>query len=96
MFTNQNTQQADESNSNTNANGTPNSNYTNVEIENTPFRLIGKEEIGYIITLGKYKLTTEKDTEAEALDELENNKWNIIFRLIGTMLQLDNDSLKKD
>lgn len=98
MLTNQNTPVEEKSNTNTNASDTHNSNYTNVEIENTPFRLVGKPEVGYIIVLGKYKLTTEKETEAEALDELENNKWNIIFRLIGTMQQIDEDSLalKKD
>ena len=47
-----------------------NSKFTNEELNNTPFRIIGSEEQGYAIALGKYRLTTLQPTKDKAIEQI--------------------------
>jgi hypothetical protein len=50
------------------------------QIENSPFWIIGNEEKGFNITMGKYKITQEpQSTPLDALIWLEENKWDVIL-----------------
>lgn len=60
-------------------------------IDNTPYEIIGNKDNGYIIALGKYKLTEPRKTIEEAKEQLEIEKWNIIIRTIITI----NNEMKK-
>lgn len=54
-------------------------------IKNTPFIVVGNEEKGYILTLGKFKLTENMPTKEEAIALLYTDKWHIILRMITTI-----------
>lgn len=54
-------------------------------IPNTPFFVVGNDEKGYIITLGKFKLTENEETKTAAIDKLITDQWNIIFRMVTTL-----------
>lgn len=47
-------------------------------IANTPFTLIKKEEQGWFISWGNYKLTENQPTKEEAASLLDSNLWDII------------------
>lgn len=55
------------------------------QLEGTPFTLIKNEE-EYFIAIGQYKLTQSHQTASEAIEEIENNQWNIITTLIDIMI----------
>lgn len=55
------------------------------EIAGTPFYLVGNEEHGYIITMGKFKLTQNKPTKEEAMNLLTTDYWNIILRMVTSL-----------
>lgn len=82
--------QAELLNTQSNAEENPNkSNFSELihreNIVNTPFQVVGNEENGWIITIGRFKLTNNKPTKEEALQELELNPWDITVRLITTL-----------
>lgn len=53
-------------------------------IENTPFWIVGNTENGYILTMGKYKVTQKKfNSIKEAREELENNTWELMLTVIA-------------
>lgn len=52
------------------------------EITGTPFKITGNKTKGYWLTMGPYRLTEVKHTKLEVIEELEDNKWNIIARCI--------------
>lgn len=51
-----------------------------IKIEGTPFTMVIKEE-KYFITLGNYMMTEPQESYADALNQLEENKWNIILNM---------------
>jgi hypothetical protein len=54
----------------------------NEEIEGTPFRLVGSQESGYIITIGNYALCQPMEL-TKALSTVEPTKqWEFIVNLI--------------
>lgn len=54
-------------------------------IQDTPFYIVGNDEIGYHITWGKYRFNVEpiKPTMKEAMDWFLANKWHIIWHMIS-------------
>lgn len=58
---------------------------TNYQIPETPFRMVGNQQQGYMITMGKYQMTLPKKTELQALNEMEEKRWQIIANMIISM-----------
>lgn len=50
-------------------------------IEHTPFYLVGTEENGYFITMGRFKLTENQPTKEKAINQLTIEQWNIVMRM---------------
>lgn len=63
------------------------------KIENTPFEIVGNEEIGYALLMGHYTLTEFLETKDEVKEELDKNKWIIIQRMIGSMIHFHEKEL---
>ena len=49
-------------------------------IQNSPFVMVGKDG-QYFVGFGKYRITENAPSKEEALEELENNKWNVITNI---------------
>lgn len=60
------------------------------KIENTPFEIVGSDERGYFIALGRYKLTTNKPTLNEARECLVKEQYNIIANMIAVIFDVNN------
>lgn len=56
------------------------------EIENTPFHVVGSEELGFFITIGNVRLTDPQKTMEEAYNMLDNHTWQIITNLIISLV----------
>lgn len=66
------------------------------KIENTPFYLVGTEEKGYFLTMGKYKLTENQPTKQQALNDLTNERWNIVMRMSAIIHEsIANEAIQK-
>ena len=52
------------------------------KIEGTPFYLI-ETDIGSFIVMGSHRISEIHKTPAKALEELDNQNWMIIMRMIG-------------
>ena len=52
------------------------------DIENTPFKKVYAENKGWFIGCGGTRISKFVDTESEAEELLENDKWNIIGAFI--------------
>lgn len=64
-------------------------------IDGTPFHIVGNEEVGYFLTMGRYRLTDHYDTITEAETALERDFWDIILHMIITVIDIDKkDSVK--
>lgn len=77
----------------------PNSNWSREQIEKTPFWVIGNEEQGYNLIMGKWKLTIEPfKTKNELKKWMNSNHWNIILSMIicatEDMKKINNDTNK--
>lgn len=57
------------------------------KITDTPFELIGNEEIGYFISLGKYRISEIMTNKKIAIESLEKEQWNYIVRIIVTLIE---------
>lgn len=49
-------------------------------IQNSPFVMVGRDG-QYFVGFGKYRITENAPSKEEALEELENNKWNVIANI---------------
>lgn len=58
---------------------------TRKSVDGTPFYVVGTEEKGYFVVLGKYKIAETGKTEEEAIENLEKDKWKVIVNLITTI-----------
>lgn len=66
-----------------NVDDNPNKNYPLIErevIENTPFVLITKDGLSFIV-MGEYIITEPTKTKEEALDKLNTETWLIIMHM---------------
>lgn len=87
------TKQRDILNTQNNAEETHNVDYskkivTREPIDNTPFWVVGNEEQGYSIVMGKYRLTETAITPEKAIEKLETEKWKIITTVITTIITI--------
>lgn len=59
-----------------------------IELEDTPFKMIGNETDGWVGTLGKYRLT-EPFEEKEQLEKYlqKNNNWELLCNVISIMVK---------
>lgn len=55
-------------------------------VENTPFAVVGNNENGYFLTMGKYRLTDNFQNEEDVIYYLENNTWEIIVTLMTAII----------
>lgn len=58
------------------------------KIEGTPFYIIGNEDEGYFVAMGKYRLTEPEETVTAAMDKLITNQWDIILKMVLTSHEL--------
>lgn len=87
-----NTQNSTEENHTNNSN----SNYEREQIENTPFWVIGTQEEGYNLIMGKWKLTTTPHkTKNDLKLWMNKNKWNLILTMIICATQDIHDQNKE-
>lgn len=68
--------------------------FYNAPIPNTPFRCLGDDRNGYILTLGKYRLAGPEPTPENIENLLDTDRWNIIFNMIATMLKINEEMSK--
>lgn len=69
------------------------SKFINNPVYNTPFRVIGNERDGFILTLGKYRMIPPQETAEKAEGMLETNAWEIMFTMIASMFEMNEDIL---
>lgn len=91
------TKQSELSSTQQNMNQTDKPSYlkTNEPIENTPFRIVGNEETGYSITVGRHMLTEPKETKEKCLSELEEKKWIVMSNMTVAICQMIQEEQKK-
>lgn len=65
------------------------------KVERTPFYIVGNEEQGYFLTMGKYRLTEAARTIEEVKEQLETNMWDIILKLVLTSHELVISNLQE-
>lgn len=69
---------------------------TNQPVEYTPFRLIGQKNKGYFITIADQRLSEYFETEAEALQSINDKNWNLIANLIISIITIvDKNKIKQ-
>jgi len=65
-------------------------------LKNTPFELVGNQETGYFIALGRFRITEPAPTKEEAKLKLSEERWNIITQMITTltdaMIKINNEN----
>jgi len=95
---NQSTGAEERSNTTTNVNerGKRNSLWDEIPIENSPFKIIGNEEKGWCAVLGRHRLSETKATAEQVKDWMEENVWTVIFNVVATMIQINEDSKESE
>lgn len=66
------------------------------KIVGTPLTIVGNEDKGYFIALGRYRLTEPIETIDAAYGLLESQQWNIISNMIATMISINEEMKKED
>lgn len=54
----------------------------NEAIEGTPFRVVGNQQAGFKLVIGKYALTDPKGTISEIREVLKSVDWNILANMV--------------
>lgn len=68
------------------------------KIEKTPFTIYGNEEEGYILLMGRHRLTEEKMTKENILKDAKRMDWDRIMQVCYTVTEsiiIENNNLKK-
>lgn len=52
-----------------------------IQVPNTDFEVVGNDELGYILTLGKFKLTEPLQTADDVYQYLEQKPWKVQLAL---------------
>lgn len=63
-----------------------------IEIENTPFTMVGNDEVGFIITMGVMRLT-DKKTYKECMNIIGEKSYDLIITVINAMI-IHHDQVK--
>lgn len=89
------TPQADILQSQTNAEDQHNNNSSELiektDVENSPFIIIGNEELGYFLAMGKYRMTQPMKTKQDVIAYLVSNTYNVIATMITTLITATNE-----
>lgn len=56
-------------------------------LEGTPFMVIGNQEQGYFLCMGKSRLSEILPTKEAVIDYLNNNTWNVAGAMMIAMIQ---------
>lgn len=64
-------------------------------IQNTPFTLVGNDELGYFIGYGHAQITPTYKTKKETLNKLNNNHWEIICNMMTYTVEHWHDIKEK-
>lgn len=69
-----------------------NSTYSEEEIDNfldqiSPLNIVEVPEVGWITTLGKFKLTHPEKTIEDTINWLKTNQWELTLRLIACVAE---------
>lgn len=56
------------------------------KIEGTPFTLITVLDEGAMITMGDFLIIEKQETKEQALKKLETNKWDVVLRIISSVV----------
>lgn len=57
------------------------------KIPQTPFEIVGSEELGWILTMGKFRLTDPMKTEEEVVNHLNDESWNVMVKIMYSTYQ---------
>lgn len=52
-----------------------------IEIQGTPFTMVGSEEQGYFAAMQRYRITERHKTKEEVLNYIDTNMWKIIVNI---------------
>lgn len=63
-------------------------------IEKTPFTLVWQKDMGYFLTMGKFKITENYETEEEIEQILTEKPYQLILEMIGVLIEI-NEELKE-
>lgn len=66
------------------------------KVDKTPFYVTGNNDEGFIITLGKWRITEPKATKAEAILEIDNEFWNTMGKMIGITCEMMQEEILKE
>lgn len=89
-----NKERMEQSNTQSHADTNDKENYpllTREQIEQTPFWIVGTEEIGYKITWGKYTFNDEPLPKNQIKQWYDDNQWTIILHMIAIGIQASKD-----
>lgn len=58
-------------------------------IDHTPFDLVGNEEMGYFVVLGKYKVSQNYGDKNAAIDDARYPAWDILLNVITLAIHIE-------
>lgn len=85
-----------QSNTDDNHNSQSEKGYERVQIPNSPFWLIGEPERGYAAVIADFQITNMMKTKEEVTKALEDNHWEVIYRMIGIVTAKILEEEKKE
>nr|WAE43641.1 MAG: hypothetical protein [Microviridae sp.] len=68
-----------------------NGDYINQGVSGTPFRLVGSDEKGYALAMGKYRMTELAPTKEELLNKLLRADWDLTANMIMAIYDMKDE-----
>ena len=68
---------------------------TKEQITDTPFELVGNEERGYFIAIGKYKVSQNYSDKETAIDDAKYPAWDILLNVMSLMASFTFEEERK-
>lgn len=68
---------------------------TRERIKNTPFDLVGNEEQGYFVALGRYKVSETYGDQDTAIHEAKYPAWDILLNVMSLMASMTFEEERK-
>lgn len=56
-----------------------------ITVPGSPFTVCGNQEMGYFLTMGKYRLSEAQESKDAVLEYLDKEHYNVVFNLIITL-----------
>lgn len=63
----------------------------NHTVDNTPFNIIGDKEHGYLLRIGRFRLSDRFETKEAVVQWMNDNEWTLITNLILTLITADKE-----